>query len=41
MNSVADAINLWAADIELSAAEFYYINAFITERLDTTESPPI
>ena len=39
-NSAADAINLLGGvDIELSKAEFYYINAFITETVDTTGIP--
>lgn len=39
-NSAADAINLLGGvDIELSRAEFYYINAFITETVDTTGIP--
>lgn len=38
--SVADAINLLGGvDIELSKAEFYYINAFITETADITGLP--
>ena len=36
----ADAINLLGGvDIELSKEEFYYINAFITETVDTTGIP--
>lgn len=39
-NSAAEAINLLGGvDIELSKAEFYYINAFITETVDTTGIP--
>ncbi len=39
-NSAADAINLLGGvDIELSKAEFYYINAFITETVNITGIP--
>ena len=35
--AVADAINiLGGVDIELSKAEFYYINSFITETVKVT-----
>lgn len=39
-NAAADAINLLGGvDIELSKAEFYYINAFITETVERTGIP--
>lgn len=39
-NGVADAIDLLGGvDIELTKAEFYYINAFITETVDITGIP--